>query len=291
MGIKNLGFREIRRRAVNFRRVASSLRQQFDIRSADAEKFLEENSLAPIVGTICDEQIIAEDAWQFPYWLSKQFDKEKISAQLIYNTGRTKIKELLSSFMENRWAIGMTENARKEYLEKVSRYLIDTCSLIITQYNNDPDKMFEEGGYTVPEVYFILRMLPGIGPKKASMIARDFVKGDGPWYKGIRKRLRNIGVEFKVRAKHLSGVPVDVQVVKVFGRIMGEFKKTPAREKFLNYWPDIQNFAKVAFPDFPGKIDELLWKVGREYCDERCPNCEECSLRDIPCEYVKKLGK
>jgi len=71
---------------------------------------------------------------------------------------------------------------------------------------------------------------------------------------------------------------------------MGEFRKTPSRERFIDYWPDIQNFAKVTFPDFLGRIDEIMWLVGRRYCDETQPNCKECPLKDIPCDYSKRWG-
>ena len=69
------------------------------------------------------------------------------------------------------------------------------------------------------------------------------------------------------------------------GRMMGEFRRTPPRKDFLNYSADIQNLAKLAFPDFPSKLDEILWAAGREYFDERNPACTECPLHDLPCEY------
>jgi len=287
MGIKDLGFEEVRKRAENFRKIAEewSTTQQFNTGSAEAERFLEENSLAPIVGTICDQQITAEDAWNFPYWLSEQQKGKSFSAQFIHSLGKAKIEDLLGTYMEDKWPSGMGQSDLKKYLDNISNYIVNTCRLIADRYDNDPDNIFKEGKYIVPEVYFSLRVLPGIGPKKASMIARDFVKGEGAWYRGICKRLKGRGINFMVTEEHLSEVPIDVQVVKVFGRVMGEFKKTPPRERFLDYWPDIQNFAKLTFPDFPGKIDQVLWAVGREYCKERQPNCERCPLKGTPCDY------
>lgn len=74
MGIKELGFKEIRRCAERFRKIIekSSSTQDFSIGLIEAEKFLEENSLAPVIGTICDQQIAAEYAWLFPYWLRRE---------------------------------------------------------------------------------------------------------------------------------------------------------------------------------------------------------------------------
>lgn len=292
MGIKLLGFEGIKKKAEEFREIAKVYRfnEQFDIDSHNSEKFLMNNPLAPIIGTICDQWIRAEDAWNFPYWLSKEINKGNFTAQVIYDIGKKEMKNLLQSFMNDKWPSGMAEKDRKKYLENTSSRIVDACSIIIQQYDNNPDNTFKEGKYSAPEIYFILRILPGIGPKKASMIARDFVKGEGQWYEGIYERLKRQGIEFIVKGQHLSEVPVDVHVVKVFGRVMGEFKNTPQRKKFLDYWPDIQNFAKLAFPDFPGKIDEILWTVGRSYCDEKQPNCKDCPLKKIPCEYATRWG-
>jgi len=293
MGIKDLCFDKIKERAENFKRVAEKYpMSQFGI-EPKAERFIEENSLAPIIGTICDQEITAEDAWEFPYWLNEKLKLKgkSVSAKSICELSKEELKELLRDYMKNKWPSGMSKSRREKYLNNISRRIIHACKFIFTEYNNEPDNMFKKGIYIVPEIYFLLRVIPGIGPKKATMIARDFAKGEGPWYKGICRRLKGQGINFKVEGKHLSEVPVDIHVVKVFGRVMGEFKNTPKREKFLDYWPDIQNFAKLAFPDFPGKIDEILWSVGREYCHERNPNCKNCPLKDIPCEFGMRRSK
>ncbi|HIQ38751.1 MAG TPA: hypothetical protein EYH53_01945 [Methanothermococcus okinawensis] len=292
MGIKYLGFEEIKKRAENFRNIVEkySPTQDFNI-DPEEKKFLEQNSLAPIIATICNQQITAEDAWRFPYWLNTQLNKKELSAEVIYQMGKDKVKDMLQHYMEDKWPSSMTEEDRKEYLERISSYIIKTCKIIIDKYGNNPDNMFKKGRYIAPEIYFILRVLPGIGPKKASMITKDFVKAEGVWYRGLKKRLKKQGINFEVERKNLCDVPVDVHVVKVYGRMMGEFKKIPTEKKFLNYWPDIQNFAKLTFPDFPGKIDEVLWTVGRDYCDENQPKCRDCPLRDVPCEYAKRREK
>ena len=291
MSFRNLKFEEIKRRAEKFREIAQSysLNQEFHL-DPEVEKFLRENSLAPIIATICDQQIKAEDAWTFPYWLSNQLDVD-FSAENIYNLGKKKIKDLLRTFMKGKWPSRMSEKDRERYLEKISGYIMEACRIIKDDYFNNPDNMFKfnNGKFTVPELYFILRAIPGIGPKKASMIVRDFAEAEEPWYKGVKERLKEKGIELKIEGKYLSDVPVDVHVAKVFGRILGLFKNTPSRNRFLYYWPDIQNFAKVVFPDFPGRLDYVLWIVGREYCHEHQPNCNECPLKDIPCEYARRI--
>lgn len=286
-----MDFEEFRRRVENFRNIAERYipTQEFIIGQKE-EKFLEDNPLAPIIAVICNQQITAEYAWRFPYWLNEQLNGKEFSVEVICQLGKVKVKELLQHYMENKWPSFMKEIDREKYLEKVSSSIIRTCKIIRDRYENNPDNMFKKGKYTAPEIYFILRMLPGIGPKKASMMIKDFVKGEGAWYGGLKKRLSGRGIDFKVEGKNLCDVPVDVHVVKVYGRMMGEFSRTPSREKFLYYWPDIQNFARLVFPDFPGGIDEVLWRVGRDYCYENRSNCRDCPLRDVPCEYAKRRG-
>jgi len=288
MGIKSLGFGEINRRAIRLREIAKWYppRQAFSVDSV-ADKFLELNSLAPVIGTICDQQITAEDAWRFPLWLYDKLDRRDFTAESIYKLGQARIMKLLDTYMTDKWPSGMSPEDRKKYLQNVSSYIINACILIVDSFGNNPDNMFRLGHYNVPQIYFTLRNLPGIGAKKASMIARDFAMSVGSWFSGTSKRLKeDAGIVFEVSQKHLSEVPVDVHVVKVFGRMMGEFRRTPPRVDFLNYSPDIQNLAKLAFPEFPSKLDEILWAVGREYCDHTQPSCDECPLQDLPCAYA-----
>jgi len=49
------------------------------------------------------------------------------------------------------------------------------------------------------------------------------------WYRGLKKRLSEKGIDFKVEGENLCDVPVDVHVVKVYSIMMGIFEK----RKFL----------------------------------------------------------
>jgi len=91
MGVKDLGIDEIKRRAEKFREIMknfSSSQQAFDLRP-EVKEFLSKNPLAPIIATICDEQITSEHAWTFPYWLSKQCNDKDFSAELILGLEKT----------------------------------------------------------------------------------------------------------------------------------------------------------------------------------------------------------
>ena len=171
-------------------------------------------------------------------------------------------------------------NKISKYLNKISKSIIEACELIQEKYNGNPANMFSKNKYMAPEIYFILRQLPGVGPKKASMIVRDFVAKSGVFEIG--------GKRLEVEGKELADVPVDIHVFNVFKRIMGEYQNEQYRPQ--DYWPDIQNFAKLTFPEFPAKLDYVFWSIGRKYCGENNPNCNECPLQDV-CEYAESINK
>jgi hypothetical protein len=130
----------------------------------------------------------------------------------------------------------------------------------------------------------MLRVIPGIGPKKASMITRDFVYRSlglvesNAWFDQIKGR----NPEFDVTHHHLIITPIDVHVVMVFSRLFGlkraNWRKLQGNPLLVQ---DVIVFSKLAFPDLPAKLDDFLWNVGRDWCDNDNPLCQECLLRDI----------
>jgi len=126
--------------------------------------------LAPIIGTICDERISANVAWNLPLslceWLKQQGLDFKPS--IICNLGKEKLKNWFASHMQDKWPKRMSEENRKDWLDKISNSLIKTCETIWKEYNDDPDSIFivNNRNLTVPLVYFILRQFPAIGLKR-----------------------------------------------------------------------------------------------------------------------------
>ncbi len=199
MSVKSLGFEEIQRRATNFRETVESNNpvQDFTV-SSEAEHFLLENALAPIIGTICDQQVSAEDAWSFPYWLSQQMSGGKFSPSAVCALGKTKVEKLLNAYMKPKWPAGMNQSDRDSYSASVSSYIVTACEVLDKQYADDPDTLFEQRAYTPSEIYFLLRGLPGFGQKKAAMISRDFALARGSWYKGLLQRVGKKSAKLRV---------------------------------------------------------------------------------------------
>jgi endonuclease III len=182
--------------------------------------------------------------------------------------------------MKGKWG-RLRKKAREEWLQDISRYIVKTCELIAKKYNDDPDKLLlvSNGKLNPPLLYFIFRQLPGIGPKKASMLSRDFTWDKDSYLEGARERLRRQGVNLVVEQKYFTEIPVDVHILRVVERIFGQVYTENQ---------DIQNLGRLIYPENPGLVDSYLWDFARKICinDNRKPKCDECPFTGI-CRYYK----
>jgi len=247
--------------------------------------FLEKNLWAPFIGALLDQQIKAEHAWAFPKWLNEKFGR--LDGDLILELKRERqLKKILEEYMESKWPSRMREKERKRWIERMNNWLPQAI-MFLKSNNRNPITMFENRKYAVQELYFLLRQIPGFGPKKTKMIVRDFVYSDIGfskhkfcWYEQVKKELPNFGIEKGSIGK--LDVPIDVLVKIVFKRFVFGQDYVPKRDDY-SIAEDIIMFAKLAFPEFPARLDELFWYVGHVWCKAK-PACEECRLRDR-CAY------
>jgi len=246
------------------------------------EGLLYRDPLAYIIGAICDQQIKAEVAWSIPKALHDELKKRglEFKASVIYKLGEEEIRKWLENYMRGKWG-RLRKKAREEWLQDISRYIVKTCELIAKKYNDDPDKLLlvSNGKLNPPLLYFIFRQLPGIGPKKASMLSRDFTWDKDSYLEGARERLRAQGVNLVVEQKYFTEIPVDVHIKRVVERIFGQ-------EYTENQ--DIQNLGRLIYPENPGLVDSYLWDFARKICinDRRKPKCHECPFTSI-CRYYR----
>ncbi|MEM2197015.1 MAG: hypothetical protein QW290_08040 [Sulfolobales archaeon] len=284
--IKGKSFDEIKRKAEFLNKSWSKLKKEL-IPPEVTITFLYQNEYAPLIGTICDEQVKADDAWKFPEWLNGKIGgltPEKI--EKLDKSKQRKLRELLEEYFKNKWPNWMKEEDKRDYLERIPKHILDTMRLLKKE-GVTPATMFENREYTAAEVYLMLRRLPGIGPKKAKMIAKHLQLASEdilghPWFTQIKAK----NPEFKVTG--IITPPIDVQVVKVFCRIFGVKRRNwKVVKNDPDLIQDIEAFSMLAFPDMPATIDEIFWNIGREYCKEEDPRCSECPLNNI-CDYAKK---
>ena len=109
-----------------------------------AREFNRSDSLAPLIATICDQEISADDAWKIPFYMSLWLKEQgrEFNAGSIVEVGIKNVKRFLAGFMGNRWPSRMGDRKRLEWLDKVSFWIVDACKKIMDEYDNDPDKLF-----------------------------------------------------------------------------------------------------------------------------------------------------
>ena len=90
--------------------------------------------------------------------------------------------------------------------------------------------------------------------------------------------------EYKIKVSDFEAidVSVDSQVEKVMPRL-GLVSQNPTKEEIIIK-------AREMNPEYPGIIDRTLWKVGREYCHNTNPDCDNCPLKN-ECDYYLKPQK
>ncbi|MEM2390330.1 MAG: hypothetical protein QW215_08835 [Ignisphaera sp.] len=285
--IKGKSFDEIKKKAEFLEQIWNRLKEE--LRPPEAEfTFLYRNEYAPLIGTICDERVKTEYAWRFPEWLNSKLGG--ITLEKIIELGEKGVREYLEEYFKNKWPNRMKKKDREDYLDSISRYIVEAMNFL-KKRGVTPITMFENREYKATEVYFMLRQFNGIGPKKAKMITKYFlftsmdILKNYPWFNQIKAK----NPEFKVLGVIMP--PIDVHVVKVFCRIFGEDLRKRNWNKAKNdpdLIQDIEAFSQLAFPDIPMIIDEIFWNIGRKYCDEEKPKCQECPLNKI-CDVYKKI--
>ena len=244
---------------------------------------------APLIATICDEEVRAEVAWRFPSWLYNRLGNLDLETLLRIKDYRSVLEEYLSGI----WPSNNKDEIRRQmYIERVSKNIANALKFF-NDKSMTPVTMFEDREYKVAEVYFMLRAVPGIGPKKAFMITRDFAyriigyTKYHPWFDQVKAKRP----KFSVTDLHFLDPPVDSQAVKVFNRLFGRKYPRNGYDWKSEITPetvqDIHMFARLAFPEMPAEIDDLFWNVGREYCDNINPNCVKCPLREA-CDVAKR---
>jgi endonuclease III len=255
-------------------------RQSLSQGSQSIEEFIIRDPLAYIIGAICDQQIKAEVAWSIPKALHDELKNRglEFKASIIYRLGENEIRKWLEEYMKNKWG-RVRKDVREKWLQNIPVYIVKTCEIIAKKYDDNPDKLLlvNNGRLNPSLIYFIFRQLPGIGPKKASMLARDFTWNNDSYLKGVRERLQRLGVNLVVEQKFFTEIPVDVHILRVVERIFGsEYTEIQ----------DIQNLGRLIYPENPGLVDYFLWDFARKTCLSKKPKCNKCSLSNI-CRYYK----
>ena len=137
---------------------------------------------------------------------------------------------------------------------------------------------------TPADIYFMMKCLvPGIGPKKAAMIARDAYLGEKLLgYKTVVEllieKLRSEGIDVELADSHHTIPFIDVHIRDIVSKILRYGSES------VESWEamvELYYLSTMAFSDNPGIADLVLWTISREYCGKKRNGCRHCPMREF----------
>jgi len=214
------------------------------------DKFKEINSFlgdiknqphAFVLACIMDRRIKTERAFPIPYHVSKIINGFRMSKLLEYN-----LEQYINMFVRNNL----------HYYNKVmATNFYKALQKIHTDYQNDASQIWANKPSSAAIVKRFL-LFDGVGPKIATMAANILVR------------------DFKIPMSdyYSIDISVDRQVRKVFRRL--GFVKKGSNDYIIIY------FAREHNPEYPGIFDLPCWYIGKNWCKQQNPICDECKMTE-----------
>lgn len=201
-----------------------------------------------VLACIMDQQVKAEKAWEIPIKIAKC-----INSYEFVDFAKLTLEDCKVIFSKNKL---------HRFNDRQAKYFYEAIQKIKNEYQSYAANIWKDN------------------PKSATLVLR-FIEFEGVGIK-IATMAANILVrqfKIKVEDKYSIDISPDVHIRKIFYR-MGLINNRKNTEEIIYK-------ARELNPDFPGIIDLATWKVGREYCFEKNPNCLECPIRQ---DCKKKIG-
>ena len=201
-----------------------------------------------VLACIMDRQIKAERAWLIPYEISKEIGGFKFPKLLKLSLAQ--IKNIFKRRNLHRFNDTMAEN----FYFAIQR--------IYDNYNEDASNIWKDKPRSAAVVKRFLEF-KGVGVKIATMAANILAR------------------EFKIPMKDYICIDIspDVHVKRVFRRL-GFISKEGDNDELIYS-------ARELNPEYPGIFDLSCWKIGRNWCHPKNPNCKNCYLN----KYCSKITK
>lgn len=211
--------------------------------NAEADVFLRQDPFAFLMAASIDRGARAESVWEIPYILREKLChlNPKVLSQFSIDQMETILRSL---------------GKKPRYPRQASQTIISLSKLVNNEFKGNVSSIWH--GRQPYEVTQTLEKIWGVGPGIAHMIVRISVDEYG--YNPGREGLRHIDVK------------PDVQVRRVFYRT----GIAPDRNESTAI-----HVARQLHPEFPGLLDWPAWEIGRTWCREGNPKCNECPLRGV----------
>lgn len=208
---------------------------------ADADGFLRQNPLAFLMAASIDRGARAESVWKIPFTLNCRL------GHLDPN--------ILSQYTIDQMEAILRSLAKKpRYPRQAAQTIVHLSKLVADEFDGNAANIWL--GRSPLEVTQTLDRIWGIGPGIAHMTVR--ILKDEFGYNPPSESWRKVDVK------------PDVQVRRVF------YRSGIAQDKNES---TAVHAARQLHPDFPGLLDWPAWEIGRTWCRESNPNCNECPLR------------
>jgi len=206
---------------------------------------LNEYPHAFVLACIMDRQVRAERAWLIPYEFSKELGGFEFSRLLELK------QEKVTRIFQNKKLHRFNDVMAKNFYAGIRR--------IHENYQDDASKIWENN------------------PPSAAIV-RSFLEFDGVGVKIATMAANILAREFKMPMKDRICIDIspDVQVKKVFIRL-GLLSKEASNEQLIYLCRELN-------PQYPGIFDLPAWKIGRQWCKPKNPECQNCYLN----EYCQK---
>lgn len=197
-----------------------------------------------VLACVMDRQIKAERAWSIPYHFQMKLDGD-FSITKLASLTQKQVSRLMSK-----------PEPLHRFVDDMSKYFYLAVQRIVEQYDGDASNIWKRRPSSATVVYRFLEF-EGVGPKIASMaaniLARDFKVGFSDYYS--------------------IDISADVHVRRVFKRLHLTPKDATTDQLIFK--------AREINPEFPGLLDFPAWEVGKKWCEERLPKCNECYLNRV----------
>lgn len=203
---------------------------------------LEKYPHAFVLACLMDRQIKAERAWAIPYKIYKE-----IGDFDIYKLKEKKEKYYRKLFNEKKF---------HRFNDKFSKIFYEGVCHIIDKYEGKANKIWENKPSSATVVYRFLEF-EGCGIKIATMSANILAR------------------QFKIPMSDYYSIDIspDVHIKRVLYRL--GFIEREAEIDMVIYK------ARELNPEFPGLIDFVCWKIGREYCKSKIKDCGDCFMNEV----------
>lgn len=208
----------------------------------DANDLILADAFAFLLAVIYDQGQRAESAWRYPYILQGRLG----------HLSPREIADMRLIDLDNLFA----EYPRLRYWRMGSARTLRAAEMVCSRYGGDASNIWLRGQPTPREIHARLEEFDGIAQKKASMAANILI--------------RDLG-HVKVPTESLAEIDVsyDRHVRRVFLR--AGLTKVDEEDAMVEA-------ARRLSPDYPGALDFPAWVIGREYCANTSPKCEQCPI-------------